>query len=64
MRVFVDQERCEGHGQCVAAAPELFGFDDDGVTVVLQDPVAPDCADAASAAVRRCPVAALRAGES
>ena len=64
MRVFVDAERCEGHGQCVAAAPELFGFDGDGATVVLRDPVAADDEDAARAAVRRCPVAALRTGES
>ena len=59
MRIFVDQERCEGHGQCVAAAPEVLAFDDDGLTVVVQDPVEP----AADAAARRCPVDALRIEE-
>jgi ferredoxin len=59
MRIFIDQERCEGHGQCAAAAPEVFAFDDDGLTVVLTDPVDPTAEDAARAAARRCPVAAL-----
>jgi ferredoxin len=63
MRIFVDQERCEGHGQCVAVAPEVFGFADDGVTVVLQDPVRPAAEGAAGAAVRRCPVGALHIEE-
>jgi ferredoxin len=59
MRIFINQERCEGHGQCVAAAPEVFAFDDDGLTVVGQDPVAAAAEDAARAALRRCPVDAL-----
>jgi ferredoxin len=63
MRIIIDQERCEGHGQCVAAAPEVFAFDDDGLTVVLQDPVDATAEDAARAAVRRCPVAALQIEE-
>jgi ferredoxin len=63
MRIIIDQERCEGHGQCVAAAPEVFGFDDDGLTVVRQDPVGPAAADDTRAAVRRCPVAALQIEE-
>jgi ferredoxin len=63
MRIFVDQDRCEGHGQCVAAAPEIFEFDDDGLTVVVQDPVGPAAEEAARAAARRCPVAALHIEE-
>jgi ferredoxin len=63
MRVFVNQERCEGHGQCIAAAPEILGFDDDGLTVVRQDPVDPPAEGAARAAARRCPVDALQIEE-
>jgi ferredoxin len=33
MNVQVDRTRCENHGQCVIAAPEVFSMDDDGVLV-------------------------------
>ena len=63
MRIFVNQERCEGHGPSVAAAAAVFAFDDDGLTVVLQDPVDPAAEGAARAAFRRCPVDALHIEE-
>lgn len=63
MRVVIDQELCEGHGQCIAAAPEVFAFDGDGFTVVLQDPVDPATDGAARTATRRCPVGALQIEE-
>jgi ferredoxin len=30
MRVTVDLNRCEDHGQCVFSAPAVFSLDDDG----------------------------------
>ncbi|MFJ3777388.1 ferredoxin [Streptomyces sp. NPDC090075] len=30
MKVEVDLDKCQDHGQCVYAAPELFALDDDG----------------------------------
>jgi ferredoxin len=30
MRVTVDLNKCQDHGQCVYAAPDLFALDDDG----------------------------------
>jgi ferredoxin len=30
MKVEVDLNKCQDHGQCVYAAPELFALDDDG----------------------------------
>lgn len=30
MKVEVDLTKCQDHGQCVYAAPELFALDDDG----------------------------------
>ncbi|MEV5357394.1 ferredoxin [Streptomyces sp. NPDC052693] len=29
MRITVDMNLCESHGQCVFAAPEIFSFDDE-----------------------------------
>jgi ferredoxin len=60
MRIELDRPRCEGHGLCEEAAPALMHLDDDGELVIGSPEV--DSADlgAANAAVRVCPVAALK----
>jgi ferredoxin len=62
MRLVVDRPRCEGHGLCEEAAPALMHLDDEGELVIDREELAEGSADAAaaSAAVRVCPVAALR----
>ncbi|MEU2394626.1 ferredoxin [Streptomyces sp. NPDC007369] len=63
MRVDVDFDRCEGHGLCEEAAPDLFRMDDEGDLVLLFDAARdlPDGQDAAArSAVRVCPIGALR----
>lgn len=32
--VTVDQDRCQGHARCLAFAPEVFDFDDEGYAFV------------------------------
>ena len=61
MKMIVDFDLCEGHGECVAAAPEIFDLDDAGEKVVLLNPEPPEeLRDKAVEAVRICPMAALR----
>jgi ferredoxin len=60
MRIVLDRPRCEGHGLCEEAAPGLMHLDDDGELVLDRQEVDSDLLTAASAAVRVCPVAALR----
>lgn len=62
MRLVLDRPRCEGHGLCEEAAPQLMHLDDEGELVLDREEFAEGSADAiaASAAVRVCPVAALR----
>jgi ferredoxin len=40
MKVVVDELRCDAHGQCVNACPEVFALDDDDdlVTVLVVEP--------------------------
>jgi ferredoxin len=62
MKILLDRPRCEGHGLCEEAAPGLLHLDDEGELVLDTEEVqegTPEAA-AASAAVRVCPVAALR----
>jgi len=60
MRIELDRPRCEGHGLCEEAAPKLMHLDDDGELVIDVAEVDGPELDAAKAAVRVCPVAALR----
>ena len=62
MRIVLDRPRCEGHGLCESVAPEVLHLDDEGELVLDVEDLAtgsPELADA-SAAVRACPVAALK----
>lgn len=58
MRVEVDLARCENHGQCVFAAPEVFAFDDDERLTFVPDPAA-EVSDAVRSAAGACPVRAI-----
>ncbi|MGI8393281.1 ferredoxin [Leucobacter sp. W1038] len=60
MRIELDEPRCEGHGLCEEAAPRLMHLDDDGMLILDQVEVEGADLEAAKAAVRVCPVAALR----
>ncbi|OUS81338.1 ferredoxin [Rhodococcus pseudokoreensis] len=61
MEIVVDYEGCEGHGECVIAAPEVFDLNDDGdEVIVLDDAPAESLRPKVETAVKLCPVAALR----
>lgn len=60
MIIELDRPRCEGHGLCEEAAPDLMHLDDDGELVVDVPEVEGADVTRAQAAVRVCPVAALR----
>ncbi|GAA1955974.1 hypothetical protein GCM10009798_14110 [Nocardioides panacihumi] len=60
MRIVLDRPRCEGHGLCEEAAPTLMHLDDDGELVIDREEITDAEAGPAGAAVRVCPVAALR----
>lgn len=59
MELLVDLTRCEGHGLCEEAAPGLIRLNDAAEPELLTPEVDAFEADA-RAAVRVCPVAALR----
>ena len=60
MRIETDRDACVSAGNCVMVAENVFDQDDDGVVVVLADPVPDAEADHAREAVRLCPAEALR----
>jgi ferredoxin len=60
LRLVVDRTRCEGYGLCEQAAPDLLQLNDDDEPVVALESIPPSSQALADAAVRACPVAALR----
>lgn len=62
LTIELDRPRCEGHGLCEEAAPDLMHLDGNGELVidVPQVEAGTPEARAAAAAVRVCPVAGLR----
>ena len=63
MRVIVDELRCDAHGLCVDACPEVFALDDDDdrVTVLQSEPDEP-LRDRLAQAAQQCPKAAITIG--
>jgi ferredoxin len=59
IRVVVDREVCQNHGQCVFAAPQVFELDDDGELVQLQDEVGEDLRANVEEAADVCPTQAI-----
>jgi ferredoxin len=61
MKVIVDTDHCELHGECLIAAPEVFDIgDDDTVVRVLNPAPDEDQRTAVQDAALMCPVAAIR----
>lgn len=60
MRIGVDPERCEAHGQCSVVDLDLFPLDDEGYSAVGPDREVPEGEeDVARIGVDACPVRAL-----
>jgi len=60
MKIDLTNDRCVGHGQCYAKAPELFAPDDEGYSTVLIDGDVPAELEAkARVAANNCPEYAI-----
>ena len=60
MKVTLDTDVCQGHGQCVMACPEVFEFDDQGFSVLKTGDVPAEHEDAVTRAELSCPERAIR----
>lgn len=58
MKIDVDRVKCQNHGQCAIAAPEVFQMDDEGELVYVATP-SEDLADEVDEAADVCPVQAI-----
>jgi ferredoxin len=58
MKVNVDMNLCQSHGECVLVAPDVFDLGDDDVLTWKED-VPDDRRDDMEAAVNACPMMAI-----
>lgn len=64
MKVIVDLDVCEAHGDCVVEAPEIFDLgEEDEVVTLLNESPGEELREKAERAVRACPVSAIRIEE-
>jgi len=59
VRVEVNPNMCEGHGQCNAVAPQVYDLDEEGYCVIRNPEVPPDLESEAEAGALACPVQAI-----
>jgi ferredoxin len=59
VKVFVDDDKCGGHGVCCAICPDVFELSDDGYAVVRTREVPAQHEDGVRAAVNQCPALAI-----
>ena len=57
--VRVDADLCVGHGRCYVLAPEVFGTDEFGHCIVLEEHVADALAADARTGAENCPEQAI-----
>lgn len=61
MRISVDYNLCEGHGQCLLAAPDVFDIPDGHEQVVVLEPDPPEAErERVIRAAAMCPTQAIR----
>lgn len=57
MKIAVDRELCQEHGQCTLVAPSVFSLTEDGL--VYDPEPGPENAEDVEAAIDACPVQAI-----
>ena len=59
MLVNIERDKCIGSGACVIACPEVFGQDDDGLVVLLNDTPPLELQDRVVDASKACPASVI-----
>ncbi|MDT2005783.1 ferredoxin [Rhodococcus opacus] len=60
MKIIVNEDLCQGHGDCVMESPGAFELGDDDLVVrVVDASLADDMREEVERAARRCPVNAI-----
>lgn len=59
MKASVDQDGCISCGLCIEVCPEVFSYNEDGVSQPIEDDIPEDALDRAEEARDGCPVSVI-----
>ncbi len=59
MKVWVDDQKCRGHGVCTTLCPEVFSLTEDGYAEAIEADVPTEFEAAAREAIQCCPEQAI-----
>jgi len=59
MRAYVDQDGCISCGLCIDVCPEVFSYNEDGVSEAIDDDIPKECLKRAEEARDGCPVSVI-----
>jgi sterol 14-demethylase len=59
MRIVIDRDLCQGHGNCMGEAPEVFEVDETGKLTVLEERPPEALRAKIELAARYCPTSAI-----
>ncbi len=60
MKIVIDYDMCQGHGNCEGDAPEVFQLDDDGNVQILLENPPEELRRKVELAVKYCPTRAIK----
>ena len=63
MKIHIDRDKCDGHGMCNAADPELYAIDDDGYAARSDIDVPAGKEAIARSGAAQCPMGAITVGD-
>ena len=59
MKAYVDQDGCISCGLCIDVCPEVFSYNDDGVSEAIKEDIPKDCTERAEEARGGCPTSVI-----
>jgi ferredoxin len=59
MKVWVDDQKCRGHGMCLTLCPHVFSLTEDGYAEAIDSDVPTELEAAAQEAIECCPEQAI-----
>lgn len=59
MSLYIDTDKCQGHGRCALTSPDVFDVNDEGFGVVLQSDPGREYDAEIAAAIGSCPERAI-----
>lgn len=63
MKVRINNELCDGYGNCIENCPDIFEASEDGKAVLKSETVEPELVDSCRLAAEECPTSAINIEE-